>query len=247
MRGPHSWGPRVVSTSHPNWYHPSMPATTTKIGQSVREQRTAANMTHEQLACLVGCDGNTIGRVERGEGDPSVRVLKRISEVFGMGIDEMINTSQPTFAAEMARCVRMMVHLWEERIEDVLRILSRSARNDDVAAFFHDMSARIEGNAFRESMNRFADWSNKKVQIEKIMMSENDRNSDGFIRAKAMFKEHMALPMSQPVPLGKRVEGMLDLGQRIIVEKIFSPTAFISFDMSRFHLHMEHFISVLEA
>jgi len=220
-----------------------MPATTTKIGQSVREQRTAANLTHEQLACLVGCDANTIGRIERGEGDPSVRVLKRLSEIFGVGIDAMISTSQPTFAEEMNRCVNIIGHLFGESIEDCLRIVARSAKNDDVATFFYDMSAWVESDDCKNAKQHYREWNDKKQELENILLCNPQAHE--IVKTKKFLKEYPNYFNSYQMPFSERLDSLLDYGQKIIVVKIFSPSKMTNYSPSEFYEGMKHFVSTL--
>ena len=53
----------------------------------IREQR---NMTRQDLAKFLNLDVSTIGYYERGDSEPSVDMLIRISEVFHVTVDELV-------------------------------------------------------------------------------------------------------------------------------------------------------------
>nr|WP_297175204.1 helix-turn-helix transcriptional regulator [uncultured Agathobaculum sp.] len=55
----------------------------------VRELRTAAGLTQQQLAERVHVSSRTIISLEKGQYNPSLLLAYRIAEVFGMTIEEL--------------------------------------------------------------------------------------------------------------------------------------------------------------
>ena len=55
----------------------------------VRELRTAAKMTQQQLADLVHVSSRTIISIEKGQYSPSLMLAYRMDEVFGVTIEEL--------------------------------------------------------------------------------------------------------------------------------------------------------------
>ena len=55
----------------------------------VRELRTAAKMTQQQLADLVHVSSRTIISIEKGQYSPSLMLAYRMAEVFGVTIEEL--------------------------------------------------------------------------------------------------------------------------------------------------------------
>jgi putative transcriptional regulator len=53
----------------------------------VEEYRTAAGLSRQQLADLVGVHYQTIGYIERGEYNPSLVLALRIARVLHVGIE----------------------------------------------------------------------------------------------------------------------------------------------------------------
>jgi len=55
----------------------------------VRELRTAAGLTQQQLADRVRVSARTIISIEKGQYSPSLMLAYRLSEVFGVTVEEL--------------------------------------------------------------------------------------------------------------------------------------------------------------
>lgn len=55
----------------------------------VRELRTAAQMTQQQLADLVHVSSRTIISIEKGQYSPSLMLAYRMAKVFGVSVEEL--------------------------------------------------------------------------------------------------------------------------------------------------------------
>ena len=55
----------------------------------VKELRTAAGMTQQQLADLVRVSSRTIISIEKEQYSPSLMLAYRMAEVFGVSVDEL--------------------------------------------------------------------------------------------------------------------------------------------------------------
>lgn len=55
----------------------------------VKELRTAANMTQQQLADLVHVSSRTIISIEKEQYNPSLMLAYRMAEVFGVSVEEL--------------------------------------------------------------------------------------------------------------------------------------------------------------
>lgn len=54
------------------------------IGKQIKERRTTLGITQQDLSELAGISPNTLYKIERGQANPSLRVLIKIVEVLGM-------------------------------------------------------------------------------------------------------------------------------------------------------------------
>jgi len=56
----------------------------TKIGETIKLRRKELNITQPHLAELANVSTNTLYKLERGQGNPSLGVLNKVAEVLGM-------------------------------------------------------------------------------------------------------------------------------------------------------------------
>ncbi len=54
------------------------------IGETIKKRRKELNITQPHLAELAQVSTNTLYKVERGQGNPSLEVLSKLAEVLGM-------------------------------------------------------------------------------------------------------------------------------------------------------------------
>ena len=55
-----------------------------QIGEIVRERRKGLGITQPHLAELANVSTNTLYKLERGQGNPSMEVLSKLIDVLGM-------------------------------------------------------------------------------------------------------------------------------------------------------------------
>ena len=55
----------------------------------IKELRTAANMTQQQLAALVHVSSRTIISIEKESYSPSLMLADRIAQVFGVTVEDL--------------------------------------------------------------------------------------------------------------------------------------------------------------
>ncbi len=57
-----------------------------EIGNSIRDRRKMLDITQPDLAEMAQISINTLYKIERGEANPSVKVLNKIAEILGLEI-----------------------------------------------------------------------------------------------------------------------------------------------------------------
>lgn len=62
---------------------------TTMLQTRIKELRAARGMDQAQLAELVGVRRETIGRLENGQYNPSLRLAMDIAKVFGLTVEQI--------------------------------------------------------------------------------------------------------------------------------------------------------------
>lgn len=55
-----------------------------ELGETIRNRRKELNITQPHLAELAKVSTNTLYKLERGQGNPSLEVLNKLAEVLGM-------------------------------------------------------------------------------------------------------------------------------------------------------------------
>jgi transcriptional regulator with XRE-family HTH domain len=74
------------------------------LGSNVRALREKNNLSQEELAQAIGLRQSMISEIERGNRTPSLPVVGRIAETFGVSLDELVRgvfeplTPEPTHA-----------------------------------------------------------------------------------------------------------------------------------------------------
>ena len=59
------------------------------LGRIIKEQRIRVPLTLQELADMSGTSPSHLGRIERGERNPSAHVLRRIARPLGFNEDEL--------------------------------------------------------------------------------------------------------------------------------------------------------------
>ena len=55
-----------------------------ELGETIRNRRKELNITQPHLAELAKVSTNTLYKLERGQGNPSLEVLNKLAEVLGI-------------------------------------------------------------------------------------------------------------------------------------------------------------------
>lgn len=63
-----------------------------KIGNTIRERRKMLSITQRELAALSGVGINTLTKIERGEANPSLKVVMNILDTLGLELDVKVKT-----------------------------------------------------------------------------------------------------------------------------------------------------------
>ena len=61
-----------------------------RLSRNVLRIRTERGLTQEQVADAGGLALSDVGRIERGQRDPGVRVLARLAHGLGVGLAELL-------------------------------------------------------------------------------------------------------------------------------------------------------------
>ncbi len=56
----------------------------TELGKSIKDRRKELRITQPDLAEMAGISVNTLYKIERGQANPTVKVLTKLVDVLGM-------------------------------------------------------------------------------------------------------------------------------------------------------------------
>jgi len=58
-----------------------------KLGGIIKERRKKLSITQRELAALSGVGINTLTKIERGEANPSLKIIMEILDTLGLELD----------------------------------------------------------------------------------------------------------------------------------------------------------------
>jgi XRE family aerobic/anaerobic benzoate catabolism transcriptional regulator len=102
------------------------------VGTRVRELRNRRGMTRKMVAQEAEVSERHLAQLESGEGNISIRLLRRIAAALNISLAELFapNVEEP---AEKQTIRRFLEHLPANRLEDVLFRLKRDFSNEEIA------------------------------------------------------------------------------------------------------------------
>lgn len=75
------------------------------IGENIRKERRRQLLTIEQLAEKAGITDNFLGKIERGEGTPSLATIDSVACALHVGIDFLKDGSAPPSENKLIRAL----------------------------------------------------------------------------------------------------------------------------------------------
>ncbi|MGF1583783.1 MAG: helix-turn-helix domain-containing protein [Bacteroidales bacterium] len=63
------------------------------IGEQIKNRRKVLRITQPDLAEMAGISINTVYKIERGQANPTIRILNKIAEILGLELK--LSVKQP--------------------------------------------------------------------------------------------------------------------------------------------------------
>ena len=109
-----------------------------QTGQIIQKLRMNAGLTQEQLADKLFVSRELVSKWELGRRRPNIRELREMSNLFRVGIDELIDTGE--LWDELASCFPSGQHVSAQRftaiLDPFLRTLSERERSVFIRRYF---------------------------------------------------------------------------------------------------------------
>lgn len=95
------------------------------FGKRVRELRKNQGLSQERLADMAGIDTTFIGSIERGDANPSLKIIEKISEAFNVNIADLFPfVTGKKESGEKDKIRKELINLLYECDEGTLKLLS---------------------------------------------------------------------------------------------------------------------------
>ena len=82
-----------------------------RLGKAIAKERTARELTQEQLAEMLGVEQETISRFERGLTLPPLPRLIQIADIFEVSLEALLRGTTNRAADEAAEIARLLTRL----------------------------------------------------------------------------------------------------------------------------------------
>ena len=121
---------RVTASGRPLWYESPSLGTHDRggVGGRLRTTRRSAGLTQKQLADELGVESITVSRWERGVTSPSLSRLRRVAELTGTTVSDLVR------APDAASAHSVELKALREELAETRAIVDRVARTLDQLA-----------------------------------------------------------------------------------------------------------------
>ncbi|WP_239449906.1 helix-turn-helix transcriptional regulator [Lactococcus lactis] len=143
------------------------------VGNKIKEQRIFLGLTQEELAKKVGVGKTTISNYEVGLRSPKKPQMIKLSEVFGISIDDFFPSVNPQ-NNNVHSDIPSLSSLTEQQQEQLLK-LSKLDLDDSILNTVELMSKADD--KFRDKIHSYAKFEYFEYEKELEQKNKNNRNS----------------------------------------------------------------------
>ncbi|MBR5558619.1 MAG: helix-turn-helix transcriptional regulator [Oscillospiraceae bacterium] len=106
------------------------------IGSKIAALRKEKNLTQAQLAEMIGVTDKAVSKWERNLSCPDIELLPRLSEIFGVTVDELLQATQnPTVKPNNLSPLSFVLHAVSTALGIAVAVLSLLNQIDSTSAF----------------------------------------------------------------------------------------------------------------
>ncbi len=89
------------------------------VGEKIKQVRKEKGLQQKTIALEIGLDQSNYNKIENGRREPSVEVLQKLSVIFGVMVDDLLNpgNNQPSLVTVEDKTVTEKIRLIEQ-LED---------------------------------------------------------------------------------------------------------------------------------
>ena len=94
-----------------------------KVGARIRKIRQHKGWSLQKLAELSDISENNLGDIERGKGNPSLEVLEKVGDSFGMDVPALVDVEHDRSRGEpIAELTALMERADDRELEQLFRV-----------------------------------------------------------------------------------------------------------------------------
>ena len=211
---------------------------TQKFGAYFSRLRKSADMTQSELAEKLGLTRQAVSSYERGDSFPDVSILVLIADIFGVTLDDLINSGEPTRGESiiLGNIAVGSDDVVAEKIEDIVNLapllkpsvlnklsvgltkkgidisnivsLAEYLNEDSVVALLENAAFDTISDELVEKLMPFLNDRSKAAVFQKILDGEMDWR---LIKALLPYAEYMMTEMEAAVLEGALPEAVLQM------------------------------------
>ncbi|NJK98331.1 MAG: helix-turn-helix transcriptional regulator [Bacteroidales bacterium] len=114
------------------------------LGETIKKIREQKGMLQKQVAAELGIGPTNYNKLEKGNREPSIKELQKLSDLFDMGIDQILN-----FEGEVPREVTV-----EDKTEKEQVKLINQLDEDDKQTVFKIVDTMLTKKKFKDFFNK---------------------------------------------------------------------------------------------
>lgn len=114
------------------------------LGEHIKTLRKENNLQQKQVAIEVGIDQSNYSKIENGKREPSVYVLKKLANLFGVTVDYIIEPTDD---------IPKEVIIEDKTLNEKLRLISQ-LDEDDKAMVFKMIDKMLTSKKFKDFFNK---------------------------------------------------------------------------------------------
>lgn len=117
------------------------------LGKKIKLYRENKNMTQVEIAEALGVKPATVSKYESGTLEPNIEALKKLSELFEVTIDELLNDKEDEFDISKINILNML------REQKDMKLKGNLYHNTQITFAYN--TNHIEGNTLTEDQTRY--------------------------------------------------------------------------------------------
>lgn len=135
------------------------------LGEKIKSYRESKNMTQNEIADILGVKSATVSKYESGTLEPNIEALKKLSELFEVTIDELLNDKEDEFDISKINILNML------REQKDMKLKGNLYHNTQITFAYN--TNHIEGSKLTEDQTRYI-YETNTLLVEKDSITDLD-------------------------------------------------------------------------